>query len=237
MPVLRPLLFLSLLLCAAPAAADVTGRYRNGEQTMSIEVSDAGPARLGQDGGDSYTIFNGDEGFVVSNEGGATVVMRWSDMIAVLDAEVARLLGDVPQPTPEPQGSPNNWETVGPATIEGRAGVEYSFPGETMAPGDTIVLSNDSRLAPLGRAWARAFAMMPSFGGLFGRTEAPATRQLAALLAARAPLQLGPIRLIDARFEAIDPGRFALPGEPLSREEVAAQFRDRMQAQLSESPQ
>lgn len=234
---LRPLLFLWLLLCAAPAAADVTGRYRNGDQTMSIEVNDAGLTRLGQDGGDSYTIFNGDEGFIVSNEGGGTVVMRWSDMVAVLDAEVARLLGETPGPAPEPQESAERWQTVGPATVEGRAGVEYSFPGETMAPGDTIVLSDDSRLAPLGRAWARAFAMMPSFGGLFGRTGTPATRQLAALLAGRGPLQLGPIRLIDARFGTIDPGRFALPGEPMSREEVAAQFRDRMQANLAESPQ
>ena len=234
---LKPLLFLSFLLCAAPAAADVTGRYRNGDQTITIEVNDAGLTRLGQDGGDSYTIFNGDEGFVVSNEDGGIVVMRWSDMVAVLDVEVARLLGEAPEPVAEPQESPNTWQSMGPATVEGRAGVEYSFPGETMAAGDTIVLSEDARLAPLGRAWARAFALMPSFGSLLGRTEAPATQQLIVLLADRGPLQLGRIRLIDAAFETIDSGRFALPGEPLSRDEVAAQFRHRMQANLADNPQ
>jgi hypothetical protein len=98
-----------------------------------------------------------------------------------------------------------------------------------------MVLSDDVRLAPLGRAWSRAFASIPNFGGMFGPAATPAVRELGVLLAGHAPLQLGAIRLVDVSFDTVEPSRFTLPSAPLSREQVAERLRPRLSTPEPES--
>ena len=229
---LRILISLGLLAAAAPAAADVTGHYRVGAspETLTIEVNEAGIVRFGADGADVYTLLDGTDGFAVTTEAGVTEVVRLSDLKAVVEDEFRQMLGSVPETPAQAPGEP--WQTIGPASVHGRTGVEYRPPNETLHEGERIVLSDDAQLAPLGLAWSRAFDLMPSFGGMLGPAATPNIQRLREMLQTKAPLQLGGILLVSASQDEIEPDRFVLPAAPLTREQVAAMMeRRRRQAE------
>jgi hypothetical protein len=228
---MRPGLILALLAFAcAPAAAmaDVTARYRiPGGQAILIEASDDGHGRFtpeGEGAQGGYAVFTPDDSFLVFTEEGETLVMRFADFRAALDAMVDKALAgldgleaaDAPQPAP---AAPAEARLVadGRSEVNGRSGTLYRDRAAEANLGD-FVISDDPALTPVGRVFAKAMLETPMFGDLIGGAPADWKRELAALLGKGAPLRLGEINMESATSDKIPPERFALPGAPISRE-------------------
>lgn len=213
------------LLWAAPAAADVTARYTDGNGVIVIlEADDSGAARFGAEGAPTYQIFTADDGFIIESQDRQSRVIRWADLAAYYDAEMARLTGRPPQETRR-KPSPPRLASAGTVTIEGRDGTEYLARGEPAPAGQRIVISTDPALTPVGRVFARLFQLAPTFGRVLTGRADDLTIELGALVAGGAPLQLGAMRLVDVSFAPVPAERFVLPAPPLSREATAAALR------------
>ena len=222
---LRTLTLLALISLSAPAWADVTGRYRGPDgAVMTVEVDDTGVSRVGREGSAEYTLLDGSDGFIVTTEGGEAKVLRLSDFQAVMREAFGGLFDGAAETPAGESGPAVRWAPAGAATVEGRTGTEYRLAEAPTPDGERIVLSDDPQLVPLGRAWSRAFRLLPAFGP-FG--PGASITALGATLETHGPLQLGDIRLVGASFDDIDPARFVLPAQPLTREQIAAMMEAR----------
>lgn len=217
------------LLCAsAPVAADVTARYedKDGSQIV-VEVDDRGIARIGGADRPGYSLFTAEEAFIIENRAGRPTVIRWSDMMAVMDERVAQIWEGLRAPAPDDESQPTSepaqlFQKSGTAEVAGRSGARYTLVAEVGASDAEFVISDDPQLAPLGTAWSRFFMRNPTFGRMMTGKPGPISRALAALTDGRGPLQLGGIALTAVSFEDVPRNQFELPTEPLNRAEVRA---------------
>jgi hypothetical protein len=112
----------------------------------------------------------------------------------------------------------------GTETIAGRTGALFriSMPGN---PSDAfeIVVSADPELAPLGRAM---MALLIPFSTTMSRETPGFAAALSSVLARGTVLRLGPLwRLESIDSAPVPQSAFALPGAPLSRDELLARLR------------
>lgn len=224
----RSVLAATLLCASAPVAADVTARYEDGDGSqIVVEVDDRGIARIG--GGDrpGYSLFTTEEAFIIENRAGRPTVIRWSDMMAVMDERVEQIWQGLGAPAPDDESQPTSepaqlFQKSGTAEVAGRSGTRYTIVAEVAASDAEFVISDDPQLAPLGTAWSRFFMRNPTFGRMMTGKPGPISRALAALTDGRGPLQLGGIALTAVSFEDVPRNQFELPTEPLNRAEVRA---------------
>jgi hypothetical protein len=212
------LLLLAMAALPAAASADVTARYRGGGSTALIEVDDNGNARLGGEGGASYSLFVAAGDFIVFEEDGAFVAGRYDDFQALLAGLGAPLIG----PPPEPAESP--LRPAGRERIAGYDGTRFEWrqPG---ARNGHAILSDSPELRPLGRAMAKLLTRMPSFQEVMTGQRPAALRALARMLDSAALLRLdGEFELEAVAFDPIRADRFVLPVKVLTREQLAARL-------------
>lgn len=222
----------ALFISSAAAEADVTGRYaEKGGSEIIVQVNEQGLARIG--GGDEpgYTLFTAEDAFIVSILNGSPMVIRWSDMMTVMDERARQILGELAT-------SPENEEHAateaiqlfresGRAEIGGWSGIRYTPVADPESENSEFIVSQDPRLAPLGLAWSRFFMRNPTFGRMITGKPGPLSRQLAEMTKDRGPLQLGAIVLKDVSFEDLPPAAFDLPTEPLSQARVREYLKSR----------
>lgn len=217
---------------ACPAHADVSALYDGGfgPLSMTVEADNAGDVRLQMGVGASYYLFTGGKAYIVQRgpsgpyaaELGPYFRIQMEQMRGF--TEVLKALqekGEVPTPKLVP---------LGPVEIHGRTGTGYSMDiasdQETeqveAARYPMLVISEDPQLAPLGAAFVQfqrasgesISQIIPPFG-MFADDTIKA-------MGSGAPLRVGPFELSQVATTAIDPERFALPGDPITEDQMRA---------------
>ena len=173
----------------------------------------------------SYYLLRAGELFVVSRGTTGATVMRVSDVLT-MQAEVLERMGaaDRFRETPADESS-FEFHAIGPETVGSWQGTAYGLgPAGSGSPAHaSLVLSDDPRLAPLGRAMVAlqkdVTTGMGQLGGLFTQFG----QAYEALLSKGTPVRWLQLQLTDVSFDAIDPDRFALPAPPISIAELRAE--------------
>ncbi len=219
-----------LALLASPAAADVTALYEMAddsipfEMTMTLEVSGKGDVRLQMANLPVYYLLLDGELYVVQRGLSGPHVIRMADQMQ-LQAELGETMfrGEMPEATDSP-----SWQfaPMGKEQIHGRSGIAYGIVNEQNAEPvyALLVISNEPALAPIGDAMqSMNTAITGRFSGTFAML-ARANADMQEIIGSGAPLRISNLILTDVSTETIPGDRFALPGEPLTVEQLRAQL-------------
>jgi hypothetical protein len=161
-----------------------------------------------------YIVRAGEGYFLQPNEKGIDV-LRVADAAAVLGEHLKQDEEWAKRPAPD------SLQLVagGTVTIRGRSGTAY-FWGEKAEERNRpiAVISKDPALAELARAMSTMMGITMNMGGEVGFGDF--SGDMAAILATGAPLAFAGMELVEVKHHAIPTERFALPSEPLSRDQV-----------------
>ncbi|HSG33663.1 MAG TPA: hypothetical protein VLA37_03950 [Sphingomonadaceae bacterium] len=226
--------FATLGLSATPAWADVAGRYETIDENsffkmeMTVEADSAGNVRVQMARQASCYLLLDGELYVIGRDTSGIIVTRLEDAVAAV-TEAAQQMGfDDSFLQDEPEPSVPTFVAMGEETVGDRKGTAYGMAG---ADGSEplradFVISNDPRLAPLGKALADLQKSMKPSTSAFGRVSIALGRmtdEMVAVLEQGAPIKMTQLELTDFSLDAIDPERFRLPAEPLTLEQLRAQ--------------
>lgn len=217
---MRAILLLLLLVWPAGAAADIRGRWESdrGPLGMVIEVGDNGDARIEPaTTPGAYILLRGTEAFHIYRLADGTSV-------AVRPADMRQLVLERHGRSPGQAASAGTRAVAGPReVVGGRSGISYGLEGDPRVRGAALlVLSDDSSLAPLGRAFAVGIELGMAYNQLLGGRMDPAMLPMFRMMQSGTVLRFGSMVLVAVSRDRIDPARFALPGEPLSIERLRA---------------
>jgi TonB family protein len=225
---LKLLPFLLLPLGSAPAQADVTARYDVGTpMPLVVQVNDAGHARINM-GRQSAILVRDGTAYVLMADLEGPYAIRYEELMAEI-GEATRMLYHRQATTPGPAEPEYEAVEVGPATQAGYRGTAWTIVRHGQSPRPApfeLVVSSDPVLAPVGRAIARlatnehdGFAPVwgtPSFGRGF-------LTAMHSVFRRGTVLRFGTLmRLQSVSTDPIPASTFALPGEPLTRQQFAA---------------
>jgi hypothetical protein len=215
----------ALILAAVskPAFADMTANYvgPNNVFTMKIEIAANGDIRGTTSNPNSYFITRGGHGYMVQASFNGPTVMRMEDISVVMTEQMKRIMPNMPSSI-EDRPPSFDLNKGGIVTVRGRQGIAYYLGNaKTHSANEqpVIVISNDAKLAPLGVAMQRQFAMSAeAMSGVFGKSNPFA--QLQGALKDGAPLVFTGMELDTVNTDPIPAAEFALPASPLSIEDV-----------------
>lgn len=226
----------ALTLAAAPAVADVSARYETEQRgsslrmEMMLEIDSGGNMRVQMGAMPMYMLMLGSDMYMVARGPTGVYVVRIEDFATVAREFIDRMesVRDMPDGTADPEAEQQRLVALGQREVNGRTGTAYGAP----AHGDTpeyvqFVISDDPSLAPIGAAFVRSLVnstetasrMIPGFGNIRNGL-APEME----LLNRGAPLTMASMSLTDVSLEEIDDSRFALPAEPLTIDQIRAQY-------------
>ena len=226
---------LALLSTAAGAGTRATYAMADQDgQQLVIEAGDAGNARAGVGGSGDYVLMRGADAFVVQDKAGTLEVARIADVAAAMDQVMPPLFKSLFSAAAGGNGAKLVITKGGTQTVAGYPGTVYTVAGldqEHPAAAQTFVVSSDATLAPVGRAFAQFLeSTFVLLSGLIGQASADMIAQERQLAALGTPLRGGDKATL-LKVEtgvAIDPQRFALPGEPRSVPALVAEFKASM---------
>ncbi len=226
---MKPIAFAALLMLAAPAFADpgfrATYHGESEPKVLEVEATEAGDYRIGKPGDPAYGLEIGGRYYLVApGPDGVPEAMAVEDLAAVLAEALppifAKLFSEGARAQP---AAPVKMERAGSRTVAG-------FPGEVWKvtlgnnPPETqeMVFSADPALKPVGRAIGRFLEssmvmMAPMIGDMAGQMIG----EMRSVFAKGTPLESqGRFRMVGAGAADIPAERVALPGKPLSRDEI-----------------
>jgi hypothetical protein len=226
---MKPIAIAALFMLATPAFAEPGFRATyHGEtepKVLEVEATDAGNYRIGKPGDPAYGLEIGGRYYLVApGPGGAPEAMAVEDVAAVVGEALppifAQLFSEGARAQPAP---PVKMEPAGTRTVAG-------FPGEVWKvtlgnnPPETqeMVFSADPALKPVGRAIGRFLeSMMVMMAPMMGDMAGEMIGEMRTVFAKGTPLESqGRFKLVSAGAADIPAGRVALPGKPLSRDEI-----------------
>lgn len=199
------------MLATAPAQADITARYaQRGDRQIIVEVRDNGDSRITVN--DGVYVSTGGATHMILTDARGTFVARQADFVALME-EMMRVV-------PRQQGATGDSFAIGERgmeTIAGRTGRVLRI-GARASQTDVmdVVVSEDSELAPVGRAMATLLApiLVASTQGTPGLSDA-----MTGLLQRGTVLRFGNVFTLESVGTApVSPEGFLLPSAPLSRE-------------------
>lgn len=229
----RALIASLLLLVATSAWADTTATYKapQGAQ-MTVEVASNGNMRITIGGNGTYTLSADGEDYMVFYDASGPVVVRMSDMIAVLTDYMQKNMPDLAKAREAPQDGPSPFTYFkgGQMVIGGRAGTVWymKFGGDRIPPdrfgaNSRIVMSADPELAELGAGIVRQIeSSMKMSSPMFGNHNPMGG--ILEVMKTGAPLLWNGMELTSVSRTPIPADRFALPAKPQTREQVRARF-------------
>jgi hypothetical protein len=221
----KALLIAALLGTAGAAEAALRAVYRGPDGVrMMVEADGAGHARFGPEGGSNYSLFTPQGDFVVWHDGEAVKVARYADLQAAIDASLGGLLGEPVQPfapTPTPEVGVH-LRAAGEERVGGRTGTRWTVRHSPEDAEDSLVVAEDSALAPIGQALAKAILVTPSFASLVAGRPSDFSAELGELLRRGAPLRFAGMVLESDTAAELPRGRFAIPAAPMGPNEIAA---------------
>ncbi len=233
---MRLILLLALLLApvAAHAGQRATFTGRDG-RNMIVEVGDNGDARIGEANAADHVLLVGGEAYVIGNEAGKLRVARLTDIVAVIDSVVSPIFGDLftrPMTGPQPLSAfrivpEETRRTVGGR--EGRVHQVYGLDDEHPDKPVTFVISDDPKLAPVGKAVENYLISSLLPGAVFlGPAAGEMAGEIRRVFALGTPLeQQGVFTLQAIETADIPAARVALPAPPMSREALLAETKVR----------
>lgn len=196
------------------------------DYAMTIEVNDAGDARLHLTGRTGYFLIRDGEVYSIERGIDGPYAERLDDLEAVI-ANAGQSGGislEVLDQLPPLELVEKGKVKVG--RYEGRGYAQRDYDGEVGWP--QLVVSQDESLHPVGKAFARllegrfgalrALSLTNLFGGL-GLYDAGVRK----LVAGGTPVRLNLLELTEVSSDPIDPTRFELPARVLTREEISRQ--------------
>lgn len=231
-----PIACIGILLgvTAMPAQADISALYvtQMDEERgpvvdfgMTVEVNEAGDARVHVVGRSGYFLIRGGEVYSISRGIDGPYAERLDDLEAVIDnaAQAGGISLDLLEELPEFQPLKTGVVKVGKWKGQGYA--KREFDGEV---GHTeLVLSDDESLRPIGNTIARLidgrFGMLRAITltnlfGVLGLYD-PEVRKL---FGEGTPIRVNMLELSEVSLAPIDPARFELPARVLSRDDISA---------------
>lgn len=231
------MILLAAMLGPVPALADVSARYEAPKREhfhfkldMTIEVDDGGNVRTQAGEQAAYVLILDGVSYWVGKDHAGLFVVRIDDMATVFGEMSLRMgfPGNEMDPKTEAEQSKEAYVAMGSREVHGRKGIAYgmSFRGKPPEIAE-YVISDDPRLAPLGQVFAKSFKlsansltrMLPGSSLMAGAFE-----PIGELFKKGAPIQIMSQELTDVSFDPIDPARFRLPAEPLTIEQLRAQY-------------
>jgi hypothetical protein len=221
---------LALSVFAFPASADVAGRYETKDKNalftmeMTIETNDAGDVRAQMAGQSNYFLLKSGVLYTVGRGEAGPIVERVADMLAV-QAETMRRLGMSDQLAEAAGKLPQlEFAKIGPEAVGTWQGDAFGVKSDSdeIGPYAAFVISDDPRIAPLGKAIAAmnsdmmgtAGKMMPGFGQL--------GQAFMKFLSNGTPVRMMNFELTDVSDDRISPERFDVPAPPQTLEQLKA---------------
>lgn len=193
---------LLMLMMAPQAMADIKAVYatvdRPGSPVMTLEVDDSGNARLTESDHESYLLLRDGIVYMVDLSKDQPIVGRMEDIYALASAAGEKT------PAADFMARLQLVER-GPATINGREGRVYGYDSGKEGPviDRVLVISQDPKLAPLGKA----LAAMETGDSRYAVARAP----LRTLLLRGGPIFYDGRPLQSVEDTEIADGRFTLP--------------------------
>lgn len=227
---IRLIAILCVLLAASPVEAGTRALFNgtSDPKELLVEVSDDGAVRVGTPGRDEYGLLLGDQFYLVAPKDGKIQVARVADMAAAFDKVMPPIFKDLFGAAGDKMKFvPLKAVKTGTKTVAGIQGDIWSVKGMNDEKPDEptlIVVSNDPRLAPIGRALSAFFEtgmiMMRPFLGDATVSMVKQNRQLFAL---GTPIESAD-RFTLIKLETADFGkdRFTLPAKPATVAEIVA---------------
>jgi hypothetical protein len=219
-----------MLLMAFPAHAGTRALFNgtSDPKELLVEVSDDGAVRVGAAGRDEYGLLLGDQFYLIGPKDGKVQVARVADMAAAFDKVMPPIFKDLFGPAGDKMKfAPLKAVKTGTKTVAGIKGDIWSVKGMNDEKPDEptqIVVSNDPRLAPIGRAlcafFDTAMIMMRPF---LGNASAEMVKQNRQLFALGTPIESAE-RFTLIKLETADSvkDRFTLPAKPATIDEIVA---------------
>jgi hypothetical protein len=220
---LKAILAAAMLCTGSAAAAQVTLVYQApGGARLKVEADARGNARLGPEDGAEYSLFRPDGAYGIWANGESPAVIRYSDLEAA-SGEKAAALAEAAAAAPLGPVEIGFWlRPDGEENVGGRRGTRWLLPESPMGAENSLVIAEDPALAPAGAAFAEALAETSVFAAMVAGRPPGFAAELAALLKRGAPLRIERMTIAAAEAGPIPAERFAVPAEPLTRDEVAA---------------
>lgn len=221
------ILALAAFICAAPAAADITARYRQsveGQDDLVVQVSDRGESRMTVPEA-TYITREGVTYMAMSDSAGRFVV-RQQDFLDLM----AELLAVTGPPAPPANAAPVTITEVGTANVGSRIGRLFRL-GNPAIPSDVfdIVISDDPDLAPLRGVM---IAHLAPFFDTMGRSSPGLAEAVREVMGRGALLKLGPLfELASVETAPVPHATFELPSPPISREALSERLNAQVEAQ------
>lgn len=230
---MRPPPVLALILAfllATPGEAGTRATYvgQDGKRLV-VEVTDAGDARIGEEGASDYGVLTGGRFHVVGAGAGGRSVARIEDVADAIDAVVTPIFNGLLAGPPRASAR-LRIEARGPTEVAGVAGSRFAVSGldrRDPAKVEEYVLSTDPRLAPVGAALEGFMnaAVLPG-AALLGRPAADLVADTRAIFARGTPLAAGArIRLERIETADVPVARVALPAPPIDRDRLIEAMR------------
>ncbi len=219
------LLILLLALVALPAAAGIRATYAVEEDEPAlVEIGDNGDVSADMGWGDRLIVRAG-QAFIVDQRLTGPLVMRVEDVAAIV-AEREAAHADDRRPPPIAGLGPVR---QGQEEVNGRSGQAWYSRNAEGAASDHLVavISDDPALAGLAPAMRHLFDaqdLLIQLTSNWPPEMAAGEIALRRVLEDGAPLIFGRWSLRAVEQAAIDPSRFALPGEPETREAMRARL-------------
>jgi len=214
------------LLASSPAKADVTAVYqaKGHAVTMTVEIADGGSVRYQMSVGSTYGLVIDAIDYFVQPGPNGPIVQRVSDLMTAQKEQMAAFLPKdmVPDDFVGPKLVP-----MGKVTINGREGRAYTYESQQVAksPIPVVVVSDDPRLAQLGRVMANQFAKSSAMmDGVFGRTPGMIT-EMEKILNSGAAISFAGMELVSTNEAKIDGTRFNLPAPPETLDQIRARLK------------
>jgi hypothetical protein len=217
----KPWCFVSLLAVLwAPAFADIQATYiddLDDQKTLTIELADDGALRVSTKGYalENYYLFVGGHSYVVNpGPGGPDTVTieAAAEQARRHKANTIEIGGTGDKPTPI------EFAPVDTATVAGHEGIRYNFPTSYDPEMTWLILSDDPKLLPLGKAYATYRQATAAISPFDDDTES----NLLELLVSHGVLKVWEHQLKSVSFAPIPRSRFAVPSPPLTLAEVMA---------------
>lgn len=222
---------LAALAGEGAAVADVTAHYQTlaGTPLMTVQANDRGDSRLSY-GNQTVVIIRDGVGYLVSADPTGIYVVRQEDAMAALEEAISAMADD--SDLPDISEAVNRYPPTesGTETVGGRIGTVWLLEPRAAGTdhGEDMVISTDPALTPIGRAIARRFeedaAGISIFVGPDG-VSGSFPPEVMAILQRGTLLRLGSwVRLHSIEEGPIPDSVFALPAEPLTREQFMARI-------------
>lgn len=222
------ILFGLFAVCGSAAHADVTAVYKSSskafDMAMTVEIADDGKVRYQMSVGSTYGLVIDDVDYFVQVGPQGSIVQRVADLMTAQKEAMAGFLREVPTIPKE-----NGPELIlsGTTEINGRPGRAYIYASQMghKDPTPVVVVSDDPKLAQIGKVMAHQFSKSSAMmGGMLGQVPGQFS-EMERILKSGAAIRFAGMELASISDGEIDPKRFELPAPPQSLDQVRASMK------------